>query len=53
MAKRGERIVDFFILGDKKNPDSDGNYLYQDFQMFGRKLNKYEYFSPTWSCGSR
>ena len=20
-------------------------------QMFGIKLNKYEYFSPTWSCG--
>ena len=23
------------------------------FQMFGIELNKYEYFSPTWSCGSR
>ena len=25
----------------------------QDLQMFGLKLNKYEYFSTTCSCGLR
>ena len=25
----------------------------QDLQMFGPKLNKYEYYSTTWGCGSR
>ena len=25
----------------------------QILQMFGLKLNKYDQFSPTWSCGSR
>ena len=28
-------------------------FEHQDLQMFGFKLNIYEYFSTTWSCGSR
>ena len=28
-------------------------FKHQDLQMFGLKLNKYEYFLHTWSCGSR
>ena len=27
-------------------------FKHQDLQLFGVKFNKYELFSPTWSCGS-